>query len=300
MRIAATSLVGRRALISTWTALAAIQTGFPAQLASAAGGPSSLSGKPRPETGVVLLEPVDQSGKTISAELLVASNTDAGLSTVAAYESAYPLAKGNYYDVESRNKEGDAAFIHVTTLAAGQKLETVPNSFFTDAALGPTGRFGSYSAPQITGASTSKLTSALDEKRQQVATRFVDVSFNALSQSGFEVPRRGVIAALQPAGSSDVLMLVCSVGSARWKKGGEEDVRLAAESFRVTRSRPSNLRRSSDNDYRYSARSLKGFSEGESEIEAALARDLSTQSGALGGKFTDAAKNGVAGYAPNF
>ena len=98
----------------------------------------------------------------------------------------------------------------------------------------------------------------------------VEVSFNALTQSGFEVPRRGVIAALQPAGSTDVLMLVSSVGSARWKKGGEAEARLAAESFRIARTRPTALGRLNDNDYRYSARSLKGFSEGESEIEAAL------------------------------
>ena len=38
----------------------------------------------------------------------------------------------------------------------------------------------------------------------------------------------------------------------------------------------------------------------ESEIEAALARDLSTQSGQLEGKFAAAAKAGVTGYAANF
>ena len=251
------------------------------------------------------MEPVDQSGKTVSAEILVAdaSNNAGGISAVAAFETNYPLAKGNYYDVESRNKEGDAAYVHVAKLAPGQKLESVPVSFFTDQALGATGRFGSYSAPQITSATTSSLRSSAGASGTAMTpTRFVDVSFSALTQSGFEVPRRGVIAAVQPTGSSDVFMLVSSVGAARWKKGGEADVRLAAESFRVTRSRPSNLRRSSDNDYRYSSRSLKGFSEGESEIEAALARDLSTQSAALGGKFSEAAarNNGVAGYAPNF
>lgn len=297
MRVAI-GAVGRRALLSVWAAASA-PIFFPTQHAAAAGGPSSLSGKPRPETGVVLLEPVDQTGKTVSAELLVkdARNSASGISAVAVFESPYSLAKGNYYDVESRNKDGDAAYIHVATLPAGKKLETVPNSFFTDTALGSTGRFGSYSAPQITSISAGKLV-APDSSGK--AARFVEVSFNALTQSGVEVPRKGVIAALQPQGSADVLMLVGSVGAARWKKGGEADVRLAVESFRVTRSRPSSLQRSSENDYRYTSRSLKGFSEGESEIEAALARDLSTQSGALGGKFSDAAKRGVAGYVPNF
>ena len=300
--------VGRRAFLSVWAAATVVVP--PVRHATAAGGPSSLSGKPRPETGVVLLEPVEQTGSTISAELLIDSASQAGgISAVAVFESAYPLAKGNYYDAESRNKEGDAAFIHIAVLPAGQQLETVPNSFFTDTALGSTGRFGSYSAPQITAVSTGKSYRPADSSGKVVVpSRFVEVSFNALTQSGFEVPRRGVIAALQPPGSSDVLLLVSSVGAAKWKKGGDADVRLAAESFRVTRSRPSSLQRRNDNDYRYSSRSLKGFSEGESEIEAALARDLSTQSGALDGKFADAARgsaggagrSGVAGYAPNF
>lgn len=289
MRFAADAALTRRALLS----VLAVNSAWPTQVATAAGGPSSLSGKPRPETGVVLLEAVEQTGNTISAELVCAAPTG-GISAVAVFDSAWPLAKGNYYDVESRNAKGDAAYVHVATLPAGQKLETVPNTFFTDSALGPTGRFGSYSAPQITSLSAST--------HGGKAMRYVDVSFNALTQSGTEVPRKGIIAALQPAGSSDVLMLVSSVGAARWKKGGDADVKLAAESFQVTRTRPTKFARANENDYRLNGRSLKGFSEGESEIEAALARDLSTQSGALGGKFADAAKDsaGVAGYAPNF
>ena len=191
-------------------------------------------------------------------------------------------------DIEARNKDGDAAFVHVATLPAGMRIETAPASFFTDTALGPTGRFGSYSAPQITGVTGGKLGGATAAELSS-GTRFFDVSFNTLTQSGFEAPRRGVIAALQPTESMDVLMLVCTVSASKWKKGGEADVRRTAESFRVTRTRPSRLLRGSDNDYRYQARSLKGFSEGESEIDAALARDLSTQSGSLGGKFGAAA-----------
>jgi len=296
------AIAGRRTFVALW-ASAAVQWPAPPR-AHAAGGPSSLSGKPRPETNVVLLEPVAQTGNTISAELLCAGTGDkAGVAAVAVFESAYPLAKGNYYDVEGRNKDGDAAYIHVAPLPAGKSLDDVPKSFFTDTALGATGRFGSYSAPQITSVSAGSSSAASSggaSASTVTPTRFVDVSFNALTQSGFEVPRKGVIAALQPTGSSDVLMLVSSVGAARWKKGGEADARLAAESFRVTRMRPTALPRAADNDYRYNSRSIKGVSESESEIDAALARELSTQSGALGGKFADAAKSGVAGYAPNF
>ena len=76
---------------------------------------------------------------------------------------------------------------------------------------------------------------------------------------------------------------------------GEADARGPAQSFRVTQVRPSSLKPSTDNDYRYASRSLRGFSEGESEIDAALARDLSTQSGDLTGKF--AGDSSVVGYA---
>jgi hypothetical protein len=274
-------------------------TAVPIREATAAGGPSSLSGKPRPETGVVLLEPVEASGRTISAELLcAASDGDGSVATQARFESAFELAKGNYYDVEARNREGDAAYIHVARLPSGKSLESVPNTFFTDTALGATGRFGSYSAPQINSVTSAKDLTGTTTKGG--ATRFVEVSFNALTQAGYEVPRRGVIAALQPTGSSDILMLVATVGAARWKKGGEADVRRASETFRVERNVPSKIQASVDNDYRYKSRSVKGFDTGESEIEAALARDLSTKSGELSGKFAAAASAGVAGYAPNF
>ena len=120
--------------------------------ALAAGGPSSLSGKPRPETGVVLLDPVVQTDKTVSAELLVAGSSATSLAVTAAFDSPWPVAKGNYYDVESRSKEGgDSAYVHIAALPSGQRIEDAPASFFTGAALGPKGRFGSYSAPQITG-----------------------------------------------------------------------------------------------------------------------------------------------------
>ena len=56
-------LLGRRAMAGpAFWAAAALVAQTPAPPALAAGGPSSLSGKPRPETGVILLEPVVQSG----------------------------------------------------------------------------------------------------------------------------------------------------------------------------------------------------------------------------------------------
>lgn len=291
------SSCGRRAFTACLLTTFAVNT--PPQRTWAV-GPSSLSGKPRPETGVVLLDAAAQSGKTVSAEILCTdTGKQAGVSAVAVFESPYSLAKGNYYDVEARTKDGDSAFIQVAQLPSGFSFEALESSFFTNAALGPTGRFGSYAAPQITSVSPVK-TGAPSAKLPCSPTRYVDVAFNALTQSGFEVPRRGVIAAVQPSGSSDLLLLVSSVAAARWKKGGEADARLAAESFRVTSARPSKLQRTPENDYRYSGRSLKGFDADETEIQAALARELSTQSGGLEGKFAAAARPGVNGFSPNF
>ena len=64
---------------------------------------------------------MEQTGKTISAEMLCAGagSDKGGVVAVAVFESAFPLAKGNYYDVEGRNNDGDAAFIHVAKLPAG-------------------------------------------------------------------------------------------------------------------------------------------------------------------------------------
>lgn len=290
-------LLGRRAMAGpAFWAAAALVAQTPAPPALAAGGPSSLSGKPRPETGVILLEPVVQSGKTVSAELLAP-----GLIIGAAFESAYPVAKGNYYDIEARNKEGDSAYVHVARLPPGMRLEDAPASFFSGAALGPTGRFGSYAAPQITSVSGGALSSPPATGGLSGGKRSFDVAFNALTQGGFEVPRRGVIAAVQPAGSEVVLMLVSTVSSARWKKGGEGDAHASAASFRVTQVRPSRLQPSSDSDYRYASRSVPlpnpEDADLPSEIDAALARDLSTQSGALTGRFAGGSSAGVQGYA---
>ena len=62
-----------------WAA-AALVAQTPAPPALAAGGPSSLSGKPRPETGVILLEPVVQSG-AISSPCSIRSPSPSTLST---------------------------------------------------------------------------------------------------------------------------------------------------------------------------------------------------------------------------
>ena len=285
-----TAVIRRRALCSVWAAFAVNTALLPsAQLrAVAAGGPSSLSGKPRPETGVVLLEPPVQTGATISAEMLVANaNTKlGGISAVSVFESPYPLAKGNYYDIEGRNKEGDAAFVHVAAVPAGMNLETLPNSFFAGAALGPTGRFGSYSAPQLTKVSTGASQPKGSSGDVVVPARFVEVSFNALTQSGFEVPRKGVIAALQDRAALTFFSLP-PVGTrvARATRGQRR--RAFASRAHVRRAFGQRTTMTTG-----TTRAASRVSPKASPRSRRLARD-STQSGSLGGRFADAARSGV-------
>ena len=94
-------------------------------------GAGTISSRSRPVTGVVLLDEVVSSGKesspTISAEMVL----DGGVAITASFESTWPLAKGMFYDVESRSKGGDGAFMHVASLPSGASLETLPSTFFT-------------------------------------------------------------------------------------------------------------------------------------------------------------------------
>merc|ERR1719291_54944 len=74
------------------------------------------TGKPRPETGCILVEAVQSTGSaktpTISAELV----TKGGVAVTVAFDSSWPLARGMYYDVEARSQEGDSAYVHVRSL----------------------------------------------------------------------------------------------------------------------------------------------------------------------------------------
>merc|ERR1712023_447460 len=49
-----------------------------------------------------------------------------------------------------------------------------------------------------------------------------------------ELPRRAVITAMQASGSADVLFLTSSTSAVRWKKGGEQEARRAAQTFKVS------------------------------------------------------------------
>merc|ERR1711871_905466 len=104
---------------------------------------------------------------------------------------------------------GDGAFLAVASLPDGSQIADVPESFFTKAVFSTEGRFGAYVAP-----TDIKVLSS--EKRGN--KRMVEITFSALSPGQTEVPRRALVAALQPEGSTDVVMLVGGSTASQWKK----------------------------------------------------------------------------------
>ena len=219
---------------------------------------SGSGGKPKPETGCILLEEVQTTGSakapTISAELV----TNGGVAATVAFDSPWPVARGTYFDIEARSQEGDSAFVHVRSLPGETDLMVVPASYLTNAVFNRYGRFSAYGQP-----TDIKVLSDVTEG----PTRYLEVNFGVLSASGGDAPRKGIIAAVQPSGSKDAIMLVTSATASRWKKSGADaSARRAAESFRVVGSRPTSMARVPSSDYRFGT-------EGQSNVEKRVAVD---------------------------
>jgi len=201
---------------------------------------TTMTGKSKPELGVILVSAPTASGSAISAELVLSSGL---LATVGFRpEAKWDLQDGGYYDVEAKNREGDAAFVQVATAPSGNSLAKLPASFFTGAVMSVEGRYGTYGAPIDV-----KVLSDTTEG----ASRLLEVSFSVLSASTAEISRRALLKATQPAGGNDVVMLVSSTSTSRWKKsGGEAGSRKATSSFEVS-TRPTQVKYSPASDYRF-------------------------------------------------
>jgi len=204
-------------------------------------GAGTMSSRSRPSTGVVLLDEVQESGKaaspTITAELVL----DGGVAATATFDALYPLNRGMFYDVEVRNLAGEGAFLQVASLPDGKSIGDVGDKFITKSIFSTEGRFGAYGAPtdiRVLG------------KSDKGATKLFDITFAALSPGGNEVPRHALVAALQPEGSNDVVMLVGGSTVSQWKKA-EPNLRSMASTFRIARVRPTNIKRKAKNDYRF-------------------------------------------------
>ena len=209
-------------------------------------GAGTMSSRSRPSTGVVLLADVEEAGKkdapSVSADLVL----DGGVVATASFDSepGYPLIRGMFYDVEVRSKSSDGAFLQVSPLPSGKNIADVKDSFFTKAVFSTEGRFGAYGAPTDIKVLSSDTVNG---------KRMFEITFSALSPGQTEVPRRALVAALQPDGAADVVMLVGGSTSSQWKKC-EPALRKMAASYRIARTRPTAIARKAKNDYRFQER----------------------------------------------
>ena len=184
-------------------------------------GAGSVSGKSRPETGVVLVEPPSSEGGAVRADIVisgslvarVAFDTGAGLS----------LAKGMYYDVEARNKKGDSAYVQVVP-----KKDSLLGAVFA-----PQGRYGAFGAPSDVEVKS--------DNKEESGLRLLDVAFSAAAPSGSLQPRRAKIAVISPTQSDDLILLVSSASEKRWNDGGNAVADQVARSFRIDSLKPTKL-----------------------------------------------------------
>jgi len=257
--------LARREVLRLPLALAAVLGPFPSLPAHAISA-TTMSGKSKPELGMILVDAAKQTGASITADAVLPSGKIASIS----YESKFPLASGGYYDVETMaTSGGDGAFVQIATPPSGD-LASQKKDWFLQAICGVTGRYGSYGAP-----TDAKVLA--DDKSS--GTRMLDISFTVLSPSMAEIPRRAVVSATQPAGSKEIVMLVSGCSATTWKKGGEAAARSAASSFKVS-TRPSDLKYAAYTDYRFGKTS--GPSNMSSRNDDMIAIENGSQKGAFG------------------
>jgi len=99
-----------------------------------------------------------------------------------------------------------------------------------------TGRFSAYGTPTDIKIKKSGI---------EDGYKIIEVTFSTLSQATqTEIPRTALIAAILPPESDQVVMLVSSTTTNRWKKknGVSETIKDVVTSFRATSAPKSNLK----------------------------------------------------------
>ena len=236
MKLPAFESLSRRAALGALATLAAVSPTAPAHAISA----TTMSGKTKADLGIILASETTTVGKQLLADLVL----DGGVVATTTFDSKWPLAEGNYYDFEAATRDGDTAFCQVMPLAKGESLASLPKTWFVNSIFGVDGRYGAYGAP------TDVKLKEMD--KEEGKARSFDVSFTVLSPSMAELQRKGVIRALQPPGSNDVLLLTASSSATRWAKtNAESEARAIQASFRVTATKPTDLKREAAADYRF-------------------------------------------------
>lgn len=154
--------IARREVLRLPLALAAVLGPFPSLPAHAISA-TTMSGKSKPELGMILVDAPKQTGSSITADAVLPSGKIASIS----YDSKFPLVSGGYYDVESMATDGgDGAFVQIAALKGD--LASLKKDQFLQAICATTGRYGSYGAP-----TDAKVLA--DDKSS--GTRTLDISF---------------------------------------------------------------------------------------------------------------------------
>jgi hypothetical protein len=200
-------------------------------------GVSSQAGKSKPVTGVFLRDGTSAERDTrtgnVLAEIVLGEKADLS-AVLVTFQSPWPLAQGKVFDVECRDKNGDNAFLSVTEKIDAKRIEDVPSSFYLDQLFAPTGRFSFYGSPTNLKVKKSQI---VDNKR------IIEFSFSQLSQStNAEIPRQAIMVAAKPDNSDQVVMLVGSAMSTRWKRGSDMAVGDIIASFNASPSPKSALK----------------------------------------------------------
>jgi hypothetical protein len=180
---------------------------------------------------------VSQDSRTgdVLAEIVLSDQKNGDrMAVLASFSSPWPLAKGSFFDIECRNKQGDSAFIAVTTNVDGQSIDNIKDSFFLENLLSPTGRFSFYGQPTDV---------KIKKSIQKDGYRVIDLSFATLSQATqTEIPRKARLVATIPAGSSQAVMLVGSASASRWSNGAGDNVLATTDSFRAVAAPQTSLK----------------------------------------------------------
>mmetsp|Transcript_15645 Transcript_15645/g.20607 ORF Transcript_15645/g.20607 Transcript_15645/m.20607 type:complete len:330 (-) Transcript_15645:82-1071(-) len=207
-------------------------------------GVSGQAGKSKPETGVVIRDGSDitrdsKSGN-VNAEILLQNAQNEYTAALLSFTSPWSLAKGFVFDIECRDADtGDGVFVMVTPPTTTQDIMDLPNSFFVNQLVAPTGRFSFYGTPtDMKLKNNSKLM-----EDDMTGYRIMDVSFSTLAQSTqMEIPRKARMAATILPGSTQVVMLVASASATRWKKGADTVIDKTIQSFRAIPAPPTSLK----------------------------------------------------------
>jgi hypothetical protein len=178
--------------------------------------------------GVILrdgTEPSRDKKGGVLAEILVGSSSNP-TPVLATFQSPWKLESGGLFDVECRDaKSGEGAFLTVAK-GKGESISELPKTFFTDALFSSTGRFSFYGSPTDIKVKKSEMDGNY---------RIIELVFSNLSQStNAEIPRTALVSATIPEGTDDIIMLVGSATSNRWKRGAEQPVRDTVNSFKAT------------------------------------------------------------------